>query len=207
MSLCVSAAYATSFKDDLDAIDQAAKSVLTLFVYDKNGEYLGSGSGFVAFDNYTLVTNYHVMEGTAEIYETSDSGNQYIISKVIVADEQKDIALLEFFSPIDLKPLVLEEGTKPRRAEPVVTIGSPHGITNSVTMGNVSAIFQDEFGTMITFSAPISPGSSGGALFNNNGRVIGITTAARRDSQNINIAVDISEVIKLYEENKNAGRA
>lgn len=204
--ICVSVAYATAFEDDLDAIDRAAKSVLTLMVYDTNGEYLGSGSGFVVFDNYTLVTNYHVMKDSAEIYATSDLGNQYLITKVVTADAQKDIAVLEFFSPTDLQPLALEENNLPRRGEHVVTIGSPHGITNSVTMGNISAAFSDDYGTVITFSAPVSPGSSGGALFNNQGNVIGITTAARNDSQNINFAVDIRDVIKLYGESKNAKR-
>ncbi len=206
MVLCMAAAGATAFEENIDAIDRAAQSVLMLMVYDKSGQYLCNGSGFVAFDNYTLVTNFHVMEGAAEIYATSDLGNQYLVTKVIAADEQKDIALLEFFSPTDLQPLTLEEQNLPRRAERVVTIGSPHGITNSVTTGNISAIFQDEDSAIIAFSAPISPGSSGGALLNNQGNVIGITSAARNDSQNINFAVDISEVIKLYKESKSTAR-
>ncbi len=200
LTFWIAAACSEQFQTDLDAIDRAAKSVLMLEVYDEKEQLVGTGSGFVIFDNFTLATNYHVIEDANLILAYSDAGNQYLVSKVIVADAQKDIALLEFFSPTDLKPLALASGDGLRRAEPVVTIGSPKGVTNSVSLGNISALYEEDGVSYIQFTAPISPGSSGGALFNNRGEVIGITSAAIIDSQNMNLAVDISEIIKMYGE-------
>ena len=66
-------------------------------------------------------------------------------------------------------------------------------------MGNVSAVFTEDNVDWIQTTAPISHGSSGGALFNEAGKVIGITSAFRTDGQNLNFAINISEVVKLYQ--------
>lgn len=79
-----------------------------------------------------------------------------------------------------------------------MAIGSPLGLLNSVSFGNVSALFKDEGVSFIQFTAPISSGSSGGALFNDKGQVIGITTGSLTEGQNINLAVSIDEIINLY---------
>ncbi len=60
--LCVPAANAENFQSDFDGINRAAKSVLRLEVYNEENQLIATGSGFVAFDNYTIVTNYHVIE-------------------------------------------------------------------------------------------------------------------------------------------------
>ncbi len=204
LMLCTPPALASSFQADLDGIDQAAKSVLMLEVYDDHDKLIATGSGFVAFDNFTLVTNHHVIEDADWIMAISDSGKKYMVPNVIDADESKDIALLEFFSPTDLVPLTLYGGGPLRRAEPVVAIGSPQGVTNTVSLGNISALYEEEGVSIIQFTAPISHGSSGGALFNNRGEVIGITSATFIDGQNMNLAVDIAEVIELHQ--KSAGK-
>jgi S1-C subfamily serine protease len=152
------------FMEDPDAIDRVVKSILMLEVYDKNDELVATGSGFVAFDNDTLVTNYHVMDDASKIVANSDTGNRYMVTKVIAADPDKDIAILEFSSPADLEPLTLDTETKPRRIDPVVAIGSPKGIAISASKGNISAVYEESSVEYIQFTAPISPGSSGGAL-------------------------------------------
>lgn len=191
-------ASAASFSEDVDAIDSAAQSVLMLEVFDSSGKIISTGSGFVAFSNRTIVTNEHVMSGAEWIMGTSDSGNQYMITNAIAVDEKKDIAILEFFSPTDLHPLNLAHDTTIRRAESIVAIGSPLGQKNTVTLGNVSSVLSSEELTLIQFTAPISPGSSGGPLFNSAGDVIGITSSSLTEGQNMNLAVSITEVIGLY---------
>ena len=191
------AAYASSFQEDLAGIDQAAKSVLMLEVFDTKDQLLQYGSGFVVFDSYTLVTNYSVIKGADWIRATSDVGNYYMVTKVIAADEKKDIALLEFFSPTNLQPLVLNTDGGLKRAAPVVAIGSPRGVTNTVSLGNISALYDQEGVPIIQFTAPISEGSSGGALFDDMGFVIGMTTRSFSEGQNMNLAVDIGAVITL----------
>jgi peptidoglycan hydrolase-like protein with peptidoglycan-binding domain len=188
------------FSDDPDRIETAAKSVLMLDVYDEDGEYVASGSGFVAFDNKTLVTNDHVIEDADYIMAYSDDGYRYIVDTVLIADETRDVAILGFFSPTDLAPLSFNANGILKRAQTVVAIGSPIGITNTVSIGNISALYEEEGVSEVQFTAPISPGSSGGALFDDSGEVIGITSAIYLDAQNINIAVHASEVLALYAE-------
>lgn len=69
---------AEGFREDLAGINQAAQSVLMLYVYDAEKNLVSTGSGFVAFDNRTLVTNYHVMAGADSILATSDDGYDYL---------------------------------------------------------------------------------------------------------------------------------
>lgn len=195
--LCIPVvAFAAGFTSDVTAINEAAKSVLMLEVY-QDDTLIGTGSGFVVGNNRMLVTNCHVIEGGDMIVGLSDEGYSYLLNKVLAADEAQDIAILGFMSPTDLNPLTFNTG-EILRAEPVVAIGSPQGMLNTISMGNVSGLFAD--GT-IQFTAPISNGSSGGALFNDRGEVIGVTTSAIAPDgnvvQNLNFAVNASSVLDL----------
>ena len=80
----------------------------------------------------------------------------------------------------------------------MVAIGSPAGLRNTISIGNISAFYTQGGKDWIQFTAPISSGSSGGALFNDEGEIIGITTATYASAQNVNLAVKVEEVIKLY---------
>jgi len=195
-------AYADGFSNNPDQINLAAKSVMKLEVLDKNGDVIKTGSGFVAFDNRHLITNYHVADEADMIYAYSDAGDLYIIMDACISDSQKDIAVLQFFSPTDLSPLMLNETGEVIRASAVVAIGSPKGFANTISTGIVSSVFEENGCGYIQFTAPISSGSSGGALFNDDGKVIGITSMNYDDgvgaNQNLNFAVDIKEAISLY---------
>lgn len=197
-------AHAAVFSDDPKAIEQKAKSVLMLEVYNKDNEFIAAGSGFVAFNNRTIVTNFHVIEDGTWMLAKSDDGYQYMVTKVLTTDEEKDIAICEFMSPTDLLPLELNTDGELLRAEKVVAIGNPLGIelgmTNTVSIGNISALYEDRIKKWIQFTAPISNGSSGGALFDDHGKVIGMTSATFTDGQNMNLAIHISEIQELYDE-------
>ncbi len=197
ISLISGTASANGFSEDPDAIEEKLKSLLMLEVYDDD-KLIATGSGFCAFDNRTLITNYHVIKDADYLIAYSDSGDPYFIFHVLIADKERDIAILSFFSPTDLVPLSLNTDGPLRRAEKVVAIGSPLGITNTVAAGIISGIYTDNGVSMIQFTAPISPGSSGGALFDDSGSVIGITTSTLTRGQNINLAVHISEAVAMY---------
>ena len=193
-------ALAGGFSQDPAAVEKAAKSVLMLEVYGSDGYAFATGSGFVAFDSGTLVTNYHVVEDGAWMIAYSDDGYEYKVTKILVADEDKDIAVCAFESPTDMPPLELNADGQLMRAETCVAIGSPKGIRNLVSIGNISSIYEEWGVNWIQFTAPVSNGSSGGALFDDSGRVIGVTSAIYNDemAQNINYAVHIAEVVHLY---------
>lgn len=193
-------ASAEGFSDDPVAINKAAASVMMLDTYDKQGNETGTGSGFVAFNSSTLVTNYHVIEGAGRIYAWTDDNRSFIVGNVLASDRDKDIAILRISSSTGLDPLPVSDNTGLMRAQRVVAIGSPKGITNTVSTGIISNVYNEDGVQWIQFTAPISPGSSGGALFNEKGEVIGITSAIYNDdeAQNINFAIDIREVAALY---------
>lgn len=179
----------TAFSNDVEAINKAAKSVLMLEVYDNKGICIATGSGFVAFNNSTLITNYHVIDEGSYIIGNSDDGDRFRLSKVLCSNKALDIAILSFDDDTNIAPLPLYCGDNLMRGEPVVAIGSPISVTNTVSKGNISALYTDDDIPWIQFTAPISHGSSGGALFNDDGAVIGITSASYTYGEDMNLAV------------------
>ena len=203
-SILFSNVYAVGFD-----IDAAAQSVLKIYAFKNIGdkEPFKTGSGFVAFNGATLITNYHVIEGTEEVWALDDNDKVYALNYVLCADVDYDVAILEFESRTSLKPLDLFPSDHLKRGEQVVAIGSPKGIKNSVSTGIISSVFDVSGIPFIMTTAPISPGSSGGALLDDNGRVIGITSAtyASKDeygddtnAQNLNYALNIAVAQAMY---------
>lgn len=199
---CIPAAYAVSFQNDYEAIDRAAQSVFLLEVYDGQDRLLGTGSGFVALNRSILITNHHVIEGAAYLVAYSDGyKDSFDIEYLLAADPAKDIAILEFDVWAGVQPLAADTRSRLLRGQPVTAIGSPKGVINTVTSGNISNIVEGLFGAAegIQFTAPISPGSSGGALLNENGEVIGLCAAALTEGDAMYYAVPIKYVEELYE--------
>ncbi len=191
---------AEGFHTNLAAIDEAANSVLYIEVYDRKGNMMASGSGFCAFDANTLVTNHHVIEDSSYLIVYTDDNESFRVDTIYAASEDNDLALLQFDNTLGIVPLPICTTTSELfRGEPVVAIGSPEGYQNTVSTGIISAFRTEEVFREIQFTAPISSGSSGGALFNDNGEVIGVTYATLKKGQNLNYSIDISYAISLYD--------
>jgi hypothetical protein len=79
----------------------------------------------------------------------------------------------------------------------IATVGSPEGLSNSVADGLVSAIRDEDGSQFLQISAPISPGSSGGPVFNFKGEVVGISSFQLKEGQNLNFAIPVDEISKL----------
>ena len=192
-------ALAAGFSNDVAAMNAAAQSCFKLMAYS-NGSAFASGSGFIAYTNNLLVTNYHVIEGADKIVAISDSGEEYTITQVLMADKTWDYAVLVF--PQGGTPLTPATGD-PVRGSRCVAIGSPRGMKNTFSEGMISGTYTEDDITYVQFNAPISSGSSGGALFNDEGEVIGITSWVIVDTgntatQNLNYAIDIRDVTAAY---------
>lgn len=164
-------------------------AVFMVFTTDGYNAYQGSGF-FISADGLA-VSNYHVFKGTGvgyEIIKLSD-GRQYKIEKVLAKSETDDFILFRIkgqFNYIPISQRQCEVG------ERVYTIGSPKGLENTFASGEISQIRDGNF---IQISCPIDHGSSGGALINQYGEAIGITTGGRDDSgANLNFAKDIHVV-------------
>ena len=187
-----------SFSDNTDEIRKASESVVLLQCYDKNGELYCSGSAFAAFEEGIFVTNYHVIE--QEVYRIvacTEDNTMFEINSVLAADSKRDIAILKTDSKTNIAPLMIGSSSNLEKGEKVVTIGSPLGFLNTVSTGVFSGYIENDTIHQLQFSASISHGSSGGALFNNQGKVIGITCGSYEDGQNLNVAVPIQYVSDL----------
>lgn len=186
------------FADNASAIEVADSSVVTIFCYDYEDELAATGSGFVAFDGKTIITNYHVMTSAYTCKISTNQDISYEVSKILCYSKEQDIAILQLEKDTGLQPLTLGDSSIIKKGETIVAIGSPLGIKNTVSTGVLSGRLMDTSMDVLQFTAPISSGSSGGALFDNNGNVIGITYASYIDGQNLNLAIPIELANDLY---------
>jgi len=180
---------------------KCSPSIFPITVYDTNGNKFGSGSGFFIESNGVLVTNYHVIEDAYSADIKLDDGTVVKVGKVLGYNIQKDLAILKAeVSGVDV--LKIGDSSNISSGQKVYAIGSPLGLQNSISDGIVSNPYREEVGG-IQITAAISAGSSGGALLNEYGEVIGVTFGAIEAGQNLNFAIPISEVGKI---SRNAGK-
>lgn len=187
-----------SFSEDSNAIASAEKSVVKIICYDFDGNESATGSGFILFDEQTVITNYHVMEEAYTCKILTNTEEYYNVDSIVAYSEDNDIAILLLEKETKLHPLKTGNSTDLKKGESVVAIGSPLGIENVVSQGVVSGRINEDDIESILFTAPISHGSSGGALFNGNGEVVGITYGSYEAGQNLNLAIPIEVVENLF---------
>ena len=188
----------TPFAENAAAIEVADASVVTIFCYDYDGNLAATGSGFVAFDSKTIITNYHVMTSAYTCKVSTNQDITYEATKILCYSKELDIAIIRVDEDTGLKPLQLGNSKDIKKGETVVAIGSPLGIKNTVSTGVLSGRVMQDNMDVLQFTAPISSGSSGGALFNNKGTVIGITYASYVNGQNLNLAIPIELAVQLH---------
>lgn len=168
---------------------KCASSVVMIKVFDQNKQCFKSGSGVIISDKGYVLTNLHVVNG----------GHYY----GILLEEENDIfytnELIKYHQDFDLAVLRMEKRRRPIpisqspnglvRGQKVVAIGSPLGLFNSVSDGIIAGFRELEKVSMIQFTAPVSHGSSGGALLDLYGELIGLITGGYDEGQNLNLAV------------------
>jgi tetratricopeptide (TPR) repeat protein len=169
-------------------------SVVTIYTFDAQKAPLAQGSGFVVGKN-RVVTNYHVLAGSTSATVAFTDGSTAVIQSVVAASNPKDIAIVDVLTG-NRPALHLGNELDVKVGETVYAIGAPKGLTASLSSGLVSAFREDEGEFLIQITAPIAAGSSGGPLFNGQGRVIGITTSRLKDS-GFGFAVGASDIARL----------
>jgi serine protease Do len=137
------------------------------------------GSGFVINSAGYIVTNNHVVDGASEIRVTLSDGREFS-AKVLGRDPKTDIALLKV-EATGLPVIPLGDSARLQVGEPVMAIGDPFGLEQTVTTGIVSAtgrvIGEGPYDDFIQTDASINPGNSGGPLINAQGQAVGINAA------------------------------
>ena len=193
-----------------------ASSVILISCQTTEGR--SSGTGSIISTSGLVLTNVHVVKGsTACVGILKPAGFNSINSetpiyplKIIALDPTKDLALVQFQTPIPgLKPIPIGQMSNIQIGQEVHAVGHPVGNYWTYTKGVISQVRLQERGIppliadQLQTQTPISPGNSGGPLVNNDGYLIGVNTWVRRDAQNINFAVAVSEVIGFIQRASN----
>jgi putative serine protease PepD len=224
---------------DIPAIAKALQpSVVSIKVVTQGGG--DEGSGIVLRADGTIVTNNHVVEaaqnGAGKITVEFNDGKS-VPATIVGTDPTTDLAVIKAAGVSNLKPATLGDSDKLQVGEAVVAIGSPLGLSGSVTNGIVSALHRSlsegdsgqqnpgfggqsqqtqaagpTIGDAIQTDASINPGNSGGPLVNSSGQVIGINTAiatAGSSSGNIGVgfAIPVSTVKQVTDQLITTGKA
>lgn len=189
----------------LDA-QQIFERVSPSIVVIKTGNSQGSGVVFsVSNTGLTpttfILTNCHVVKDATQV--TVERLGKKATAIVRVCDADRDMAVVALGGAL---PALQIRGTPLNVGEPAFAVGAPQGLELSISQGIVSQLRKTDLGNdpMIQTTAAISQGSSGGGLFDSEGRLIGLTTLYYKDGQSLNFAVPISFVTNL--KNTTAGR-
>jgi S1-C subfamily serine protease len=153
------------------------------------------GSGFVSnlTGQFVIITNYHVVQGAINITVTFTDGDAYA-ANVTGSDPYADLAVLSANAPqYEYEPLRITSSSTLKVGDAVIAVGTPLGLTGSMTSGIVSALGRTvsvswssyDIADCIQTTALINPGNSGGPLLNYQGEVVGITSYVAITSQGV----------------------
>ena len=177
------------------------------------------GSGFIVSisGRDVVVTNDHVIDNAINITVTFANGDVYP-AEVLGSDAKADLAILSVTTmPSELTPLTFIDSNTLQVGQPVVAVGSPYGLSGTLTTGVISAlgrtITEDSstsqngqtIADIIQTSTAINPGNSGGPLITYSGQVIGITTAGISNSQGLGFAIPSNTIIRELSSLVNSG--
>ena len=199
------------------------KNFANAVVYIGNYVNKNSGAGFLIDNSGLIITNWHVIENAEQVavWTLPDMGapTEYVlfeelnpmIGTVLAVNKREDLAIVKVGNfPENIKPVTLGSIKEVNIGDKVYAIGHPEGLPWTFSDGTISQIrkkhkwtYSDgskHEATLIQTQTPISPGNSGGPLFSESGRLIGINTL-QADGQNLNFAVAVEHAKKLLRKN------
>ncbi|MFZ3064542.1 MAG: tetratricopeptide repeat protein [Nitrospirota bacterium] len=169
------------------------KAVVVVVTYNAKGEPISQGSGFIIRPDGAVITNYHVISNAVDI--AVKAGDKVLkVEGLLHIDKENDLVILKAKGK-DLPFVKIGDIAKMNIGEKVYVISSPEGLENTISDGILSGIREiTSDKKILQITAPISPGSSGGPVFNKNGEVIGIATFIIKEAQNLNFAMPVNVV-------------
>ena len=187
---------------------KALRSTVLLKMQLANGRSLGSG---FFIEDGLIATNYHVIKDAKRgIAKLVGQEEQFAIDGYVAIDKDHDLAILKV-TGLHAPALPLGNSDNVQVGETVYAVGNPRGLEGTFSPGAISSVRSGDNtvirGKILQITAPISPGSSGGAVLNNRGQVIGIAVATRVDGQNLNFAIPSNYLDKLREQSANPALA
>ncbi len=192
------------------SIKNIAGSTLPSVVTIKSAS--GQGTGFFISDDGLILTNRHVIgSGFKKALDIETVAGLNLKGKLVYVSRKDDFALIKVTEENTPKAIPICYANYPVAGEKVVALGSPLGLTNTVTTGIVSAVRRSgsdfksaatKGASLIQTDAAINPGNSGGPLVNMNGEVVGINTFKRTSSEGLNFAVSIVDIFQQLDVKK-----
>lgn len=180
----------------LDAAAVAANVLPSVFRVTSQD---GTGTGF-AFANQTpeggtnVITNYHVIKANWESGRREvdlEQQNRRFKGQITKVDEDADLAVIQV---TDAFPRLASAPEPAKPGQPVVVVGSPLGLEDSVTSGVISAQRTINGGPVLQFDAPVNPGNSGGPIVNAQGQVVGVVNAKLNNAEGISLGIPVAVV-------------
>lgn len=185
---------ALSSADDYTVFRENQKSIVVVTAYNKKGEPLTEGTGFIASANGTVITNYHVI-GIAKDIKVRQGSIVLNVEGVIYADKENDFVILRVKGP-DLPPVKFGDAGKLNSGGKVYIISSSKDAGNTISEGVFRRVKTISPGRkVVEITADVSHGSSGSPVFNKDGEVIGITTFLVKRVENLILSMP-SDLIK-----------
>lgn len=181
----------------------ASPSVVVIEALDADGRTQLQGSGVVVAVGQ-VVTNCHVVDQARVLVVRERTGDRY--GELRYRDPKRDLCQLSV-SSLDAVPVKTRPVDSLQIGESVYAIGAPRGLELTLSNGLVSSLRPLQGAALIQTTAAISPGSSGGGLFDAQGRLVGITTLYLEDSQSLNFAVPTDWIWVLPERSRMAAEA
>ncbi len=171
--------------------------VVVVHSYDFSNNLSTRGSGVVINDKGWIVTNYHVF-AECERMEIKHNSKEVKYTDIIGVDVEKDILILKI-DDFSFPPIPIANSDNLKVGQRVYAIGSPLGLENSMSEGIISGIrnVEERNRNYIQITASISAGSSGGAVVNSRGELIGISTMTLKEGQNLNFAIPVNDIMKI----------
>ncbi len=185
-----------------DIVLKQKKAVVTIYINDKEGKQIATGSGFIIDSNGVIVTNCHIIKkwlGASEnrLLVTMENGVYYLIKDLISVDEVNNLALL-IVEGEKLPTIKFAKDYEPKRGENIVVIDSPLGLETRVISGIINNVGEKR--GLMQITAPVAQGGNGSPVFNSNGEVIGVATIMIEGRKNLKFAIPIKYVINLLDE-------
>lgn len=177
-----------------EVFEIASKSTVVVMKHDGKGKALGFGSG-VVLPGGDIATNCHVVEGAVKISVRSSGKDYPAIMRY--SDWERDVCSVSVAGNMQNTPITMGSTKRLMTGKPVYAIGSPQGLELTLSDGIVSSLREVEGGNYIQTTAAISPGSSGGGLYDENGALVGLTTFYLAEGQNLNFAVPVEWITDL----------
>ena len=174
-----------------DIVNRTKAVIVEIVAMHEQGAPTELGTGFFVSPDGLVVTNFHVIRGEASLAAVNNNGLLFLFEKIVAEPTGVDLAILKFRAN-DVPFLRLGNSMDKVEGEKVIVIGNPSGFLGTVSEGVISGFRENRY--LIQITAPISHGSSGSPVMDENGQVIGVATWLSEPGQNLNFAIAIEKV-------------